>query len=365
MNKIHYIFWTLFLTCLLPIQAQTTLHVSGRNHYNIHSYNGFQTQETQGHKIQLALHGPGRTIPKWTITARINSPLISNVPNVSGLPFPTEKIKFRFTQEDISGNPPSPWPTLSNIGANLSPIPLQQPGVEVPVILNSQTPIQTGQSHYVQLVYYFAIDIEGGRYLEGMLSENGGQPWNTNPALYQSTVTFTFYDENRNPISSQDYNLAIQVHRPLRDAPVDEAEFSLSILGEARNGTLTLSNLQDYTEGKSVLYQDALKVNSSTAYEVSIKTLQDNFISTTNNLLPVNIVKVQLSRGSNGSGATSLPAINLASYPQAVISNHVPPTKGVPQLFNIQYSIPGNDQRMFQAKTGNYSGTVLYQLYPR
>lgn len=354
-----------FIGLYLPVEAnaQIQMHVSGRNHYNVTSYNGFQTTKDQGHKIQFGLQGQGVSVQNWTITARINAPLMPDVPNVSGLPFPAEKIKFRFTQEEITGNPPLPLPTFSNIAASLSPIPLQQPGTEAPLIRNAPTPLQTGDSYYVNVIYYFGIDIEGGKYLDGMLSDNGGQPWNTNPALYRTSVTFTLYDANRNVVANHDYAMAIQVHRPLGDAP--EAAFSLSILGEARNGALVFNSMQDYLDGKSITYQDGLKVNASTAYEVSVKSLQENFLGQEVSTLPVNMVQVQLSPGSSGSGYTSLPIINLSVSPQTVISSNKPTNEDAPQLFHIKYNVQGNNSRLYQAQMGSYSTTILYQLYPR
>lgn len=352
------------LACLsTTLHAQVSLQADGRGHYNIHSYNGFQTTEERGHKIQIALSGQHRTVSGWSLKARFNSPLISSTPNLSGSPFPPEKVKIRFTQEEINGSPPVPWPTLAAAGATLAPLSMTTPGAETPLISGSPVALQTGSSYYVSVVYYFAIDIEGGAYLGGMLSDNGGNAWNSSPALYQTTIMFSLYDSNQSEVASYTVPCNIQVHRPLADAPEAAPAYGLEITGAARGATLDLHNVSSYLHGVSARYPNALKIKSETPCDVTVRSLSDDLSSESGDKLPVSVIQLQLLTDNASPFQGSLYAVSLSAEPQTILRSGNGQSEN--HYLTIQYSTAGNDSRLLHAPTGSYSSTLIYQLIPR
>jgi hypothetical protein len=353
----------MYIALTTATSAQVSLQADGRVHYNIQSYLGFKTTETQGHKIQINLSGQNIQIPGWSIRMKLNSPFLSNVANVSGQPFPPEKIKFRFTEEQFNGHIVPPAPSLASIGVPLSSIPFNGPGVETPLITRSSVPLQTGAGHYLSLIYYFAIDVEGGSYLSGMLSDNGGNPWNSLPALYHSSVTFLLYNASNQEVANFTLPIHLQVHRPLGDDPANGPSYGIEVTGAARSGTLHIQNPSNYVHGASVTYPDGLKVSSQTAFEVQVKSLSPDLGSQVGYTLPISVVGVSVSPGSVQTISTVATPVNLSTTYQTILHSGNSSTQG--NFFNIRYYTGGNDQRLINAPSGLYTATLIYQINPK
>ncbi len=364
MKKNELIFISLLLAFTAgSLPGQVSMQADGRGYYTVTSYNGLSSNEDRAHKLQIALSGQNVNLSGWSVKARINTPAAPNIPNVSGAPFPTEKIKFRFTQEEINGNPPAPLPTLPAIGATMAAIPMNSPGVETPLIANSRVPLQTGSSYYVGILYYFAIDIEGGSYLSGMLSDNSGNPWNANPVLYQTTITFTLYDAGGVEVASHTLQCNIQVNRPLTDTPDTTPSYGIEVAGEARASVLELNSAGSYVNGAGATHRDGLKINSETGFEVTVRSVYAELTNPEGYALPVSVIRLQLLPGSNSAHTETYPAASLSTEPQLVLSSG---SGGqATRLYTIHYSTQGNDSRLLNARKGSYSSTLIYQLTPR
>src|SRR5690606_25792164 len=161
------------------------------------------------------------------------------------------------------------------------------------------------------------LEIEGGRYLEEMLSNVGGVPWNMTPALYNTTIRFSLYNGQQELISYTDYPLAIQVHRPLTDQPSDEGEgFSIEITGQARDGKLAFNVPEDYLEANSVTYSNGIKINAQSGYQLKVKSTQAAFLSGQGHDLPLDVLRVQLRSTADSPADAVLSSIRLSNLPQ-------------------------------------------------
>lgn len=347
----------------LPVlgQPRPTISVYGAHHYNVRSYQGLKLEQVGTHTIHIQLPSPGINIEKWSITAKIETPMISRPANVSGLTFPENRIKLRFLNENFDSNTPRPQPTLRNLGVPLVGIPMQVAGSETYIIDRAVVPLRTGNIHYLNLRYHFGFDIEGGLYLDQLLSDNGGNPWNTNPAQYLSPVTFTLLDEFGTAIAKTTFNMNIQIHRPLGEPP--QPEYSLQLIGDARDGQLNFLDLRSYVEGAQATYSNGVRVQSKTGFQVQVKALQSELVNAQGRGLPVDLLRISLSPGLDAVIPASFPEIRLSTEAQTILQ--APNGSSKAQFYDLRYSTGRDDPRVLNVSAGTYSTLLVYQLIPQ
>ncbi len=339
---------------LTPAKAQVTFNVYSGGYFNITDYGGYISDDNS-HRFHIALEGTNINIPNWSIKVRINGQILptGGQQNVGGIPFPADKISLRFTRDD--GNPP----TLAQINAPMAAIPLVS-GAEVPLIPSSQTPLflQSPNNAYIQNTLFFEVQVAGGSYLDQLKNKQAYQI-----IVYNVPLTYTLYNGNGVPIGTKDVNYNIQLNQTLTGNPGTNPQYSLEILGDARDGTLDFNSLASYLNGTSVTYPNAVKVNATTGFEITTKSQYVQFGSQTGEVLPIDVLQLQLQPGSDAPAGAQYPAIQLSTNPQLVMRSDI--GKSTPMFMNIRYSAAGNDERLIQAKQGKYTTVLIYQLTPR
>lgn len=339
----------------LQADAQLRFQVYSGGYFDVTDYAGFATPPG-GHQFHFLYNGRQIHVENWRVTARVNGPIrpVSGQ-SVSGQPFPTEKVAIRFTHDN--GNSP----TLAEIGAPTTPIPLAQNG-ETPLIPQSKAPIthQSQNEGYMQFHLFFAVDIAGGAYLDQFKNREAYQP-----IVYALPITFTLYSQDGLVLGYQDVTYRIQINQNLSGSPAIEPQYGIEVLGNARDARLELSNIANYMDGTTVLYTDGLKINANTGYVITARTLGADMqdISGGTATLPVEAVQLQLLPGSDPSPAGSYTAVSLADRYQPLFN--VPVGRNRPQLFDIVYRTAGGDERLLRARAGVYNTTVLFQLIPQ
>ncbi|WP_134091581.1 hypothetical protein [Olivibacter sp. XZL3] len=345
----------LFVSALpFVVGAQLRFNVYSAGYFNITDYSGYISPEGS-HQFHIQYDGTFIEEHHWGIKARLNGPIrpISGN-NVSGQSFPAEKIRFRFTHDD--GN----HPTLAAIGASMANIPLNA-AAETPLIPKSNAAIShRSQYHsHMQFHLYFAVDIEGGDYLNRMRNSEAYQM-----IVYAVPLTFTLYRADGTILGYQDAMYYIQVNQTLSGGPT-VTEFSLEVLGNARNCTLELGSPRHYTEGISLVNDDGLRVNSSTAYAITARTIGPELTQTTGGQasIPVGAIKLRLQPGSLAPSGGAYQEIPLSVSNQSLFGANSGHSSA--RLFDIVYRIDGNDNRLLNAVQGVYTTTIIYQLMPR
>lgn len=344
------------LGCYVPAGwAQLRFNVYSGGYFNITDYAGYTAPE-EGHRFHIQYQGQDINEPQWGIRARINGPIRpESGQNISGLPFPAEKLGFQFTHDG------GERPTLAEIGATMATIPFNALG-ETILIGQSNVPIRY-QSPYggsMQFHLYFTMHVAGGAYLDQMKNSAAYQI-----IVYSVPITFTLYDHAGNILGSQDVVYRVQVNQTLTGAPSVEPVYGLEVLGEAREGTLEFGNVNNYMGGVSMAYQDGLKVNANTGYAVAVKTVGPEMVSQTGRqaTLPVSVVNLRLQPGSNPPQSGNYTEVALSDGYQVLFTTNT--GRDVPQFFNIVYSTAANDERLLKASSGTYTTVVLYQLLPQ
>ncbi len=339
---------------LTPAKAQVTFNVYSGGYFNITDYGGY-ISGNDSHSFHFQLQGTNINIPNWSIKVRINGQILptGGQQNVGGIPFPADKISLRFTGDNGGSL------NLVQINAPMTAIPLVS-GAEIPMIPSSQAPLflQHPYGDYKQFKLFFEVQIAGGSYLDQLKNQRASQI-----IVYNVPLTFTLYDGNGVPIGTENTNYSIQINQTMTGNPGTEPQYSLEILGDARDGTLDFNSLASYLNGTSVTYPNAVKVNATTGFEISTKSQYIQFGSQTSDVLPIDVLQLQLQPGSDAPAGAQYPAIQLSTSPQLVMISDI--GKSTPMFMNIRYSAAGNDDRLIQAKQGKYTTVLIYQLTPR
>ncbi len=327
--------------------AQLIYSVISGGVFNVTDYAGFVTPDG-GHQFHFEYNGTDINEEYWKVTATIDGPIMPDggATNVSGQPFPADKIQFRFTHDD--GNPP----TLANIGAPTTFIPLTTG--ETPLIPMSNAPIyhQSQENGNMQFTLFFAIQIGGGAYLDDFKNSEQDQLIG-----YTVPVTFTLYSQHGTQLGYQNVQYEIQISQDLTGTP--PVSYGLEILGG--DHTLELSSAAHYAGGVSNTYEDGVRINANTAYEVRVRSLNEYLVSANNDQLDVSVVTAAFSPGTNAVAGT-YHSVVLSNVSQLLFTANG--TSSQPQNYNVQYSIGGNDTRIFRAPSSTYSTTLFYELIP-
>ncbi|WPO81341.1 hypothetical protein SD427_11260 [Chryseobacterium sp. JJR-5R] len=287
-------------------------------------------------------------VPYWRLSVRLTQPVTSTDGNYT---LPANKISF--TPVSTSGSAyPFAVPSVSQIGMPLNV--MMQEGPEVFLVPQSNAALYNFPflfiGYYYNLQIKYSLMVAGGSYL-------GNYPaWTT----FVAPMQFTAYDRYNNVIGRMDHVFQFQIGM-LSGTPPDVPEMSLKFSANAVNSSLEFKSKNDYTNGVSSVYANALSVKSNTNYQIKIRSLQSKFTSPAGNSLPLEAVKFGLSPVS-GNNATVYPIV-LASFQQLVAKGAY--TQGSSVYYDINYSTSPNDQRFINAKTEDYSTTLQFEITPQ
>ncbi len=310
----------------------------------INSYNG----NTNPDAYTFTLSGNGNiNIPHWRVSVKLKQPITANTGNYI---LPANKISFQPVSSSGQAYP-SPIPSIPQIGMPLNVV--LQEGQEVFLIPQSNAslynqPVQPNGYYSLQIKY--SMNLAGGAYL-------GSYPsWIT----FTAPLQFTAYDQYNNIIGKMDHNFLFQIGT-LSGTPPSAPEMSIKFGSAALNGTLEFKNIQDYVNGASVTYPNALIVKSNTNYQIKLKSLQTQFSSSSGNSLPLDAVQLNLMPVSGNTG--SVYPVLLSAAPQMVATGSS--TQNSDVYYDIKYSSKPNDERLINAKTEDYSTTIQYEITPQ
>ncbi len=326
---------TVFVLLLSQYCYSQISYYSWVNSYiQINSYEG----NTNPDAYTAMMSGNGNfNISSWRLSAKLKQPITSTDGHYT---IPGNKISLHPVTSSGQGEP-GPVPTIPQIGMPLNVI--LQEGQEVFLVPNSNAPLYN-------LQIKFSLTVMGGAYL-------GGYPaW----MKFYAPVEFTMYDKFNNVIGKMSHNFEIQIGTLSGVPPVDAPEMSLTFAPDAQNALLEFKSMEDYTNGVSVTYNNALMVKSNTNYQIKLKSLQPQFTSSYGNTIPIDAVKMALSSTTPN---TSVYPISLSASPQLVAKGNA--TQGNMIYYDVRYSTIHNDEIFINAKSDNYTATLQYEITPQ
>lgn len=333
----------LFLNVQLNAQVSYTSWVNG--YLQINSYQG--NTDPNGYTLTLAGNG-NFNIPNWRIAARLKSNITAdNGPYI----FPANKISFQPISSTGQAYP-NPVPSITQIG--IPPNTIVTEGSEFLLIPKSNAPLYNQPSSpngYYNLQVKFSITVAGGSYL-------GNFPaWTT----FIAPIEFTAYDQNNMIIGKMEHHIQFQIGA-LTGTPTVSPELSLKINGSANNSLLEFSSMQDYKDGKSVTYPNALTVKTNTNFQITVRAIQNNFTSLTGQTIPVNNVQMNIIPTTQNTGS-SFNTVFLNTTSQIIGKGTS--TQGANLDYTIKYFTKPNNEYFINAKPEEYSATLQYEITPQ
>lgn len=281
-------------------------------------------------------------LPNWKISAQI-----TNYPvKIGNESFPVKKVSFLsgYTDGDLV---PNPVPTPAQIGIPAK-IPLKPGNSEVFLVPASNAAIvnqSPNQNDYFYINLYFYLQVEGGNYLRKLTT------WSE----FDFNMRYTLYDQFDNVMGTLDHTFRIQI-APLSGPPLPELSISFST--DASNAMIELNTLQDYLQGKRVTYANGLALSATADYQVSVHSVSPNFTSEAGNILPLDIVKLQI----DGDSGSSVP-IPIPAQSTAILQGNS--TGGELRHFDISYFTEGGDEKLFNIPTELYSTQLMFEITTR
>nr|WP_314498759.1 hypothetical protein [uncultured Chryseobacterium sp.] len=344
MIKKSCIIFILFCTNLF-LYSQISFTSWTNSYLQINSYQG--NINPDAYTVTFAGNG-NFNIPNWRLSARLKGSITANNGTYT---FPANMISFQPVSSSGQAYP-NPVPSIAEIGIPANTIVTE--GADFLLVPKSNAALYNHPSQpngYYNLQLKFSLSVAGGSYL-------GNYPaWIT----FTAPVEFTAYDQNNAVIGRVDHQFQFQIGA-LSGNPPSANELSLKVNAAASNGLLELSSIQDYTDGKSVTYPNALSVKTNTNYQITVRSVQNNFSSAGGKMIPVNSVQLTLVPVMQNS-ATFLTTVALQMNSQTVAKG--PSTQNSFVDYSIKYSTRPNDENLINAKSDEYSATLQYEITPQ
>ena len=331
-NRLIYISIFIFFTTLSYGQLSFT---GWSEHYlGISTYNG--ATQNEAHTLRFNYSGTNLNEQNWRLGVKVQTPFKSG--NVA---FPVNKIRLIPKRTNGQEN----FPTVQQVGMTTASL---TNNTEVFIVPSSNTALyyvsEYNGYYFFEMIYDMII--EGGGYLQNLQNNS-----------FEGMLRFTAYRENNSIIGFQDINFRIQVHT-LSGTPPIENQYSISFTNEASNAMIEYSSLADYVNGKSVTYKDGLTVSATTDYQVSVRSINDEFTTDTGDKIDLDVVKLQLA-GSSANG----PLTALSNNKKTVVQGLN--TSGQSTKFDITYSTDPNDLRLYNVSSKNYSTQLMFEITPQ
>lgn len=341
MNKYCFAFFLIFNFIL---KAQVSVNSWTNSYMQINNYNG----NTNPDAYTVTFAGNGNfNIPNWRLSARLQQNIVSENGQYT---IPGNKVSFQPASTTGQANP-GPIPSMAQIGAT-SNVFLQE-NVETFLVPQSYAPFYNSSSSpnsYYSLSLKYAITLAGGAYL------------GTYPAWtrFNATVEFTAYDQNNNVIGRIPHTFQFHIGSLSGTPPVTQ-EMSMIINSNASNGTLEFDSMQDYSNGNSITYPSGLKVNTNTNFQLKVRSLQNQLSSQLGYTIPISTIKVKLQPLSQGT--QTIYPVTLSTTSQILAKGNTTQTTAF--NYDLIYYSSAQDPQLINAKPGEYSTTLQYEITPQ
>ena len=341
-NKITLILLALFSASLIYTE-KTTAQVqipsgSNSNWIGLVSYTGTKKDDAFIFTLRLNHENP-INISKWSLAVRLDP----SVPVESGdKSFENYLSKINIRLSKISG---SYNPTIAQIGANQSFMPITRPNDHFIVTKSNYTLLSSPNPWEKVITFHFEVLIEGGSYLNSLGSAEQVKQ-------YPLKLFFTVYDESGAVIANENPRATFQIGPP---NDFSESLFAFQVNADA---ILSIDTPEDYSKMVEQVRPGGLTVASKDKdYEIWVNSSYTNFNDDSNAPLVSN-VHIQIGNG----GEFAL--LNQGHFGQRVYSGKAT-SSGTPKVLNVRYFIPASKTNgLVKYDKKDYITTLTYTLLP-
>ncbi|MGV8094387.1 MAG: hypothetical protein AB2L24_21230 [Mangrovibacterium sp.] len=301
------------------------------------SYAELENGITASQHITLAYNTPSAaTCAGWKLTVRTSG-------NFTG-----ESEEVALQHASIQFNTASGGPTPSSIPMPVSPVPLST--TETDLISQSDAAIEVPPGYY--FTHKFDLIIQGGVHL---FVPNG---------IYNTTLTFTLYDQNDNQVSATNLLIYFTIHYQ-----GSSGSSSLTLTNGGNSVSFSYTSISDHQNGITVSKPASLYATSYADYQIIAQTVDADFTSaSTSYTFPVSVITLAAalneSAPSDCSTGVTCYSPELSSSARVLISNTHTDYPCQRLYYDLTYSTQPNDSRLFSAPEGTYTTTLMLIIAP-
>jgi hypothetical protein len=255
-------------------------------------------------------------------------------------PFTCASSSVAASYASIRFNQATGGPSAASLGIPSTAIQLSTS--DVTIISNSAGIIEQPPGSFD---HKFDVILQGGTHL--IKPDNG---------TYSTNLIFTLYDANNQLLRTQQVTVYYSYNYS------GNYQFSMQLAPGSNSVGFTFNSPSAYTNGISILQNNALTLTAYVAYQVIAKTDAANFTTTSGYSLPVSVINMQATM-SGQPGYITLYSFPLSSADQTLIRNTQ--NSNPAHTFNLRYyTNPNNTTIMFANKSAPYSTTVTIVAVP-
>lgn len=341
---------------MTKVRGQWIFGVYSGTMIEVKSYLGVRTADNFLN-FQFHVEGPLTRFPEWSLSMKLMEPIlqVAGTETRSIHAFPAEKISFQWKDDNRSY-----FFNLEGIGANLQRIPLQE-GAEIKLIDRSHQALSSfGRLSFTSNLYA-ALRIEPGQYLEYYTDKQGHMP-----KKFRVSLMFTVTDRNSAVLMTHPVSFIVQIDPKLSDGHFVnvDPDFSIRFSPELAFARLRFRSPQDYQNGVSVQYRDAIQVHASTDYEIRVKSLDQNLHANSGKSLPLSVLSLKLTPGEDTKSKGKRRPFPIATYEQIFVEGSSK-DKMILRNYHVEYSAKLNSEQLEKVRAGNYEVSLLYLLLPK
>ncbi|GEM_PF-1536727 len=303
--------------------------------------------------IQIPIHlssSQGFQMNQWTLSFRVIGPITNGTQTISAADI--GKLKFQINSVTSQGSPNAndnnQIANAGTLGLITAKIPFSTALTNF--VANSSYDL-TIRNRYFQINLGYAVEIEGGAYLEQYKS------WDN----YRVNLALEIRNRKNEILpTGQPSLISFDMRIMPPGIPPGSEQFSLLLAPAATNVQLEFQTPSDYANGVSKTQIKAASIISNTPYFVQVHTLSSE-LSSPSNTLSFNTVK--LSMADNLTGLYS-PGVNLSPTNQVLYSNSA---HTISKWYDLKYEItpPTGPIGFFNKPYETYSGTVIFTITPQ
>lgn len=346
-NRI-WVFVVAFVLIILfsteKLSAQVTSHAYS-GWIRLDSYKGSVTKEAFKYQVDIQSENKKELEYKdWSMQVRVNNSIV----NSEGKTIDPSRISIQLSRFESK---PKGDPELEDFEAIRTPIKL---GFTDQYIIKKSDEELKSEDYYQQWLFIFDILIEGGAYLEEVMS------WQQFPL----GLTFTIRDRRGNIITEANDEIEMQIYP--EDLSPSGPKFGFEVNA---NATLDFNTPEQYTrQVENGPNNSWINVTSKkSGYEITVKTNNPNFELIRNDsgvggdaTIPVNVVNVEMQSAGSGTsqGAKTLSSTIAQTLFIGTKNNNT-------QKLPVRYFITKTEAEKLATKTsGEYKAILTYTLEP-
>jgi len=340
MSKRSLLYCCIAFVVTLPSYTQE-FELWGNPYIGIYSYNGITTNGYYTLAIKEQW-GTQLYAENWRVTVRLTGNIVSKDGTKV---FPSDKVGLILTSTE--GQPVINIPGVNQINV---PYPVMLLGSQERDLVNGANVALSNKVGNNFVYYQFQMNFQlaaiGGGYLDILDDDNGNKT-----ITYSAPFEFKAYIGGNVFTIHRTYDI-LQVHKLSTNAN------NYSILVDPATVNMEFNTAADYVNGKNITYPNGITVKSNVAYQLRVSSIYPNLSSTSGNILPLDLVRIQLS--DNTQSISSMP-LSGAMVPML----NGAATGSGEKKYNLTFTTVPNDSRIFNIPTEQYSTSLLFEITPQ